>query len=106
MNEQAKTKPDLRCYHHPEREATSQCDRCGDYLCDDCVIPLVEEQFCPECYRRYLPRWAFSRWIGEIAEYGSLPFRRLILFILCLLVVPFIAWAAVVISEWLVPFFR
>jgi len=53
MNEQAETRPDLRCYHHPGREATNQCDRCGDYLCDDCVRPLGAELICTACYDRH-----------------------------------------------------
>ncbi len=37
VKEHASMEPDLRCYHHPEREAASQCDHCGDYLCAECV---------------------------------------------------------------------
>ena len=43
--------PDLRCYHHPEREATSQCDRCGDYLCDRCVTYFREQYLCATCIK-------------------------------------------------------
>ena len=41
--------PDLRCYHHPEREATGQCDRCGDYLCAECQRELANKQLCDRC---------------------------------------------------------
>ena len=47
--------PDLRCYHHPERTATSQCDRCGDYLCAECMKELAEQYLCPTCYRELMP---------------------------------------------------
>ena len=47
------TAPDLRCYHHPEREATSQCDRCGDYLCGQCAGEHDEEYLCPRCLRHF-----------------------------------------------------
>ena len=44
--------PDLRCYHHPERAATGQCDRCGDYLCTNCVCTWAEQQLCPSCLQQ------------------------------------------------------
>ena len=44
-------KPDLRCYYHPDREATSQCDRCGDYLCAECMQELEAEYLCRTCYQ-------------------------------------------------------
>ena len=47
---------DLRCYHHPEREATSQCDRCGDYLCNDCVNEHDELHLCDRCIEDIRPR--------------------------------------------------
>ena len=43
--------PDLRCYHHPEREATSQCDRCGDYLCAQCVKEWAGQHLCGKCFK-------------------------------------------------------
>ena len=43
--------PDLRCYHHPEREATGQCDRCGDYLCGECIGEADGCVVCPGCLR-------------------------------------------------------
>ncbi len=47
--------PDLRCYYHPDREAGGQCDRCGDYLCVQCVREHEELQGCPTCLS-YLTR--------------------------------------------------
>ena len=41
--------PDLRCYYHPEREATDQCDRCGDYLCAECAKGYFGQHVCPAC---------------------------------------------------------
>jgi len=57
-------KPDLRCYYHPEREAASQCDRCGDYLCDDCVRSLAGEHVCVTCYDRHFS----DRTLREMGE--------------------------------------
>ncbi len=48
--------PDLRCYHHPERGATSQCDRCGDYLCSECVNEHDELHICARCLEDVTPR--------------------------------------------------
>ena len=42
-------RPDLRCYHHPDREATGQCDRCGDYLCDECRTEWEGTPVCTKC---------------------------------------------------------
>ena len=41
--------PDLRCYYHPEVTATSQCDRCGDYLCDECLVIYLGDHLCRTC---------------------------------------------------------
>ena len=47
--------PDLRCYHHPEREATNQCDRCGDYLCEVCVSIHDDRHLCRTCWAEVAP---------------------------------------------------
>ena len=43
--------PDLRCYHHPDRQATAQCDRCGDYLCEACFHEHKDLHVCPRCLK-------------------------------------------------------
>ena len=48
--------PDLRCYYHPEREATSQCDSCGDYLCEECTSHWGRKFLCPACHRKARPK--------------------------------------------------
>ena len=62
------TEPDLRCYYHPEREATNQCDRCGDYLCDDCVRTLAGEYVCTTCYDRHFGDRTWRDMGGAAAE--------------------------------------
>lgn len=57
--------PDLRCYHHPDREATAQCDRCGDYLCDECEREWNDERLCRECLQDRIPAKVGSD--GEVA---------------------------------------
>ena len=54
-------KPDLRCYYHPEREATSQCDHCGDYLCAWCVHEHDELHVCARCLQDVTPRDEIGR---------------------------------------------
>ncbi len=50
------SEPDLRCYYHSDREATSQCDRCGDYLCAECVNEHDELHVCAKCFEDIRPR--------------------------------------------------
>ena len=53
--------PDLRCYYHPDREATSQCDRCGDYLCCECTFEWKEQHLCKQCLGEVKPKEPFER---------------------------------------------
>ena len=55
--------PDLRCYHHPEREATGQCDRCGDYLCPECVWAFGEQHVCGACFNWVHPKETLWRFV-------------------------------------------
>ena len=45
------TAPDaeLTCYYHPDQAATSQCDRCGDFLCPACVKEYRGQFLCGRC---------------------------------------------------------
>ena len=51
--------PDLRCHRHPRAPAAGQCDRCGDYVCWDCLNKLQGVPLCRRCLveviRRSLP---------------------------------------------------
>ena len=60
--------PDLRCYHHPDREATSQCDRCGDYLCAQCMKEHRKQYLCERCLRDVTRPKRGSAWIGAWTE--------------------------------------
>ena len=57
--------PDLRCYYHPEREASSQCDRCGDYLCAECVKEWDGQWLCAGCLKEASS--PSLRWRGKLA---------------------------------------
>ena len=89
MNEQAATRPDLRCYYHPEREATNQCDRCGDYLCDECVRPLAGEHVCTACYDRHFSDCTLTERVGQIVwlAWRALRFLALIVIVVLLVIV-------------------
>ena len=58
--------PDLRCYHHPDREATSQCESCGDYLCEECVTYFREQYLCARCAKDLAPKEKIGK-NGQIA---------------------------------------
>ena len=65
--------PDLRCYYHPDVEATGQCDRCGDYLCAECQVSFEGQYLCRQCCRhaasiarcKLFPRWLM--WLQLLA---------------------------------------
>ena len=71
-------KPDLRCYHHPEREAVNQCDRCGDYLCAWCVKEFREEHVCDTCLKWRTPNETLWKWGRAVV--------RVLLFAIALLI--------------------
>ena len=77
------TEPDLRCYYHPEREATNQCDRCGDYLCGECVQSLRREQLCPTCYNWCDPDETLLKW-GKAILGAARPVVSALFFVFCL----------------------
>ena len=55
------SQPDLRCYHHPDREATGQCDRCGDYLCEECLKEYMHTPLCQTCLTSIRQPWGSGR---------------------------------------------
>ncbi len=59
-------KPDLRCYYHSWRTAINQCDRCGDYLCWECVHEHDELHVCARCLEDVTPREEIGK-SGKIA---------------------------------------
>ena len=47
--------PDLHCHYHPEREAATQCERCGDLLCEQCRREYNGQHLCPRCLDEVVP---------------------------------------------------
>ncbi len=37
------------CENHPGTLVTAQCDQCGRWVCDDCLIDLAGEKVCQRC---------------------------------------------------------
>ena len=44
--------PTARCGRHPEVPAVDVCQRCGAFLCGECVELLGEDVLCTACFRR------------------------------------------------------
>ena len=40
------------CPHHADRQATEQCEYCGEFFCADCLATLRERRYCPACRQR------------------------------------------------------
>lgn len=41
-----------RCGNHPAVPAVDLCQRCGTFLCGDCVELIDETVYCPHCFQR------------------------------------------------------
>lgn len=46
----------LKCYNHPEREATSKCEKCGNVICPECIMVYRET-----VHRGTLPHYVYSQ---------------------------------------------
>ncbi|MDF1660468.1 MAG: hypothetical protein P1V97_01765 [Planctomycetota bacterium] len=41
------------CKKHVDRETTTSCERCGDFICNECVQDLFNRQVCLNCHKNY-----------------------------------------------------
>ena len=48
--------PDLKCYYHPDRDASAQCDRCQDFLCEECMRVSMGRHLCVKCWHQVDPQ--------------------------------------------------
>ena len=83
----------LRCYYHPDREATGQCDRCGDYLCSECARCHEGMQVCGPCHDRLV--WHKASLLTRIRSIAGKPRTWYILAVLsagacCFLMLTFV----------------
>jgi hypothetical protein len=39
----------MRCFYHPDKEATGGCIRCQQLICEECKTIITGEVFCPTC---------------------------------------------------------
>jgi hypothetical protein len=44
--------PGARCAHHPERAALDVCQRCGAFICFDCIRSVTAIVYCQACPAR------------------------------------------------------
>ncbi|MDF1660467.1 MAG: hypothetical protein P1V97_01760 [Planctomycetota bacterium] len=42
------------CVIHADREAITNCQRCGDFICKKCLKRLPKSQVCQRCAKKYL----------------------------------------------------
>ena len=51
------------CARHPEKPAVEVCQRCGAFICADCVTIKPNGAYCPPCASRFLSNFAGS-WLA------------------------------------------
>lgn len=42
----------MKCYYHPEVDATATCADCGKAICQDCAVDMGGKLHCRECLAR------------------------------------------------------
>lgn len=47
------------CARHIENPAEALCERCGDYMCRICAVPIEGRLYCPGCFDTLYQRGAF-----------------------------------------------
>ncbi len=63
----------LKCYYHPDREATTKCEKCDKMICIECKKPIsithgvkesqyaTQHEFCMPCYYDYeMKKYSYS----------------------------------------------
>ena len=54
------------CVNHEDRQATKNCERCGDFICDECERTVLNKQVCVSCTEingvRFLDAYKDSVW--------------------------------------------
>jgi len=70
----------MKCLHHPRKEATGVCIRCGKALCKDCIVFERGKIFCEDCHDESYFNWfdftlgfkdfgeAFKEWVFTIEK--------------------------------------
>ena len=62
------------CYRHPDRETYIRCQRCGRYICPDCMHQASVGFHCPECVAEGATQVRQARTVygGTVAAQGDL----------------------------------
>lgn len=92
LNESDKksARPLAHCVLHEDRAAEMSCERCGDFICNECIQDLFKRQVCQDCHNKYggklLSDFQASLWgkrdgyVWLIGGFGSLIFLSQIFF--------------------------
>jgi hypothetical protein len=51
------------CSRHPDKPAAEVCERCGAFICADCVNIKPNGAYCPPCAGRFLSNFA-GTWLA------------------------------------------
>jgi hypothetical protein len=64
----------LRCLHHPPREAVARCPECARYYCRECITEHEDRVLCADCLKRKVragsrpvARGAALAWVAQCA---------------------------------------
>lgn len=76
------------CRQHPDLTADFLCDRCGDFICEDCLrkIQGMHKNYCAECFQkraRHIKELKLNKKSNKAAEY-ALIFGLLSLIPMCI----------------------
>lgn len=44
----------MKCFNHNDRDAVVSCNQCSKGLCQDCVIRIGDNNYCPQCFKTIL----------------------------------------------------
>lgn len=80
------------CKNHEGTAATASCERCGDFVCDECIQSVRQKRLCRDCIDRYelkdLTAFKVNSWgkrdayVWVLGLFGTVSFGFLFLFTL------------------------
>ena len=71
-----------RCAKHPDLAAAGVCDRCGNFSCAQCLVPIDRGRYCPDCTERIRAAALSTPW-EERNKIGGWPaFKRTVVQVL------------------------
>ena len=73
-----------RCATHANNHAVASCERCGDFMCGLCEIPLQARLYCPRCYEALFQQGSVAVASGKT---GNSPTIALVLGVLSVVMI-------------------